>query len=143
MNVDLLENYPELPVGWHNLFECMCKEMFEYTRAHRYPEVKIFVAKEKYGGMRVVVDSEAYSDSETDRIIKKWCEISQDVCCNCGELNVKHTKGYIAPICKTCWKKKLHRIPDLYAEQTQEPAGMVAKYPKEFEQLREKRKGKQ
>lgn len=140
MNVDLLENYPELPIGWHDLFACMCKELFEYTRVHRYPEVKIIAAKEKYGGMRVIVDSEEYSDAATDQIIKKWCDISQDVCCNCGEPNVRHTKGYIAPICKTCWRKKLHRDSELYDGLTYPPVGEAIKYQKEFELLHEKRR---
>lgn len=135
MNVDLLEEYPELPIGWHDLFECMCEELFVYIREHKYPDVKIIAAKEKYGEMRLVVDIESYSDEVTDQILHKWCEISRNVCVSCGEINTRRTTGYIVPICKNCWGKALHKDKDLFEKHTAPALGYAQKYPMEFEKL--------
>ena len=139
MNVNLLEEYPELPIGWHDLFECMCKELFIYTRRHGYPDVKIIAAKEKYGEMRLIVDMESYSDEVTDQILNKWCEISKDVCISCGEIKTRRTTGYIVPVCKICWEKALHKDEDLFEKHTTQALGYAQKYPEEFEKLQEMR----
>lgn len=115
---EMLEDYPEVPAGWHELFNSMCKELFEYTKANGLPEVKIIEAKEKYGELRIYVGEE-FSDETTDAIIRKWCEKSKRVCCLCGAAKARTTKnGQIIPVCRSCWEKKLCRNPDAYVEET-------------------------
>lgn len=115
---EMLKDYPEVPVGWHELFNAMCKELLEYTKANGLPEVKVIEAKEKYGALRIYVGEE-FSDEATDAIIRKWCEKSKSVCYFCGAANARTTKsGQIIPVCRNCWEKKLRRNPDAYAGET-------------------------
>ena len=118
MILEMLEDYPEVPAGWHELFNSMCKELLEYTKANGLPEVKIIEAKEKYGELRIYVEEE-FADETTDAIIRKWCEKSKSVCCFCGAANARTTKsGQIIPVCKNCWERKLRRNPNAYVEET-------------------------
>lgn len=138
MIADLFEDFPEIPAGWHELFLCMCQELLAYTKSNKFPEVKIFSAKEKYGELRVDVDIEGYSDETTNAIIDKWCKISRNICSCCGEPDARRSKGYVIPVCKNCWTKYFHRDAAAYEKDTLS-TDECSRYPKEIEMYSSRR----
>lgn len=58
--------------------------------------------KSKYGGLRFYTSGGSESVQE---IISEYECLSEYICESCGEPDVGSTKGWITPICKTCYKK--------------------------------------
>ena len=58
--------------------------------------------KSKYGELRFYTSG---GSRDIDEIIHEYECLSGNICENCGEPDVGYTKGWITPICKTCYEK--------------------------------------
>lgn len=58
--------------------------------------------KSKYGGLRFYLNG--YND-EISNIVRKYETLTQNICEICGEPDVGYTRGWITPICRTCYKR--------------------------------------
>lgn len=88
-----------LPVGWRKAFgEEMCRELKE-ALGDEVSDWRIFQLKEKYGMMRL------YSNWTTDKVdvvIRKYEDISLEICEFCGSRAEYSPKGWECPICEKC-----------------------------------------
>lgn len=97
-----------IPVGWAKRFG---RELSEDLRAELLKhgalnEMYIVDAKEKFGELRVYTGNEP-ENSDVDRIIENYVQISRTVCTQCGRMDC-HTVnlgGWIEPMCENCYNK--------------------------------------
>ena len=68
--------------------------------------------KSKYGGLRFYTSG---GSENVQEIISEYECLSEYICESCGEPDVGCTKGWITPICKTCYKKSYNNTRS-YAE---------------------------
>lgn len=95
----------EVPRGWIIAFgELFCEEIdAAIKKLGIEKEFHIFQMKEKYGELRCYCDP---CPTEIHNIIYKYATISQNVCCECGELDSPTLAlNWISPYCEKCFNK--------------------------------------
>lgn len=112
--------WDDIPEGWAKAFgEQMCDELLEILKEGDYvDEYQIIQIKEKYGMLRIYSNGvpENISDKHHEWL-RKYEELSEKTCINCGAPAVCMTKGWIMPVCQSCYdeienrqKKYLEKI---------------------------------
>lgn len=93
-----------LPEGWYKAFALdMCEELREALIANDcYDNYRLFQVKEKYGGLRWY---DGGGCRATDDIVRKYEQVSEQVCVECGNPATKMSKGWILFYCDDCAKK--------------------------------------
>ena len=95
----------EIPHGWKIAFgDMMMEEIYQALKKDNLvDEFRFLDIKEKWGSL--TVDCHGYND-ETDKIIKKYSHLSENICMKCGKPDVYMTNmGWYWPCCKECWEK--------------------------------------
>ena len=90
--------------GWNMAFFFPMMERIRKTAKKDgvFKTLKTDDYKSKYGGLRFYTSG---SSHDVDEIISEYECLSQYICENCGEPDVGCTKGWITPICKSCYEK--------------------------------------
>ena len=118
--------------GWRKAFgKMMMDDLLEACKKddidpHR---LRVIECKEKWGSLRLTLNE--YTPN-IQRVIDAYEQVSQNVCCKCGKIDVPITKfGYVIPSCRECFvrdgmtekyydnlmselKEEDIRIPDYY-----------------------------
>ena len=93
--------------------------------------------KSKYGELRFYTSGGGH---KVDEIISEYEYLSNNICESCGEPDVGYTKGWITPICRTCYERCYNdtrsyeecvgegRMPDYYRFRRWEPGKEEAEY---------------
>lgn len=95
-----------MPDGWRKAFgEQMCEEIqsvLEETKDKKF-EYRVFQIKEKWGKL-CWYDNGAPEDiyNKLQKIIKKYEDLSEKTCINCGAPAKWKSLGWIAPWCDKC-----------------------------------------
>ena len=107
MTQEEYENWSELddmPDGWRKAFgEQMCEEIYQALLKNGGKEAvnkyRIIQIKEK-GGYLHWYDSNG--NTEINKIIRKYEDISEKTCITCGKPATKISLGWISPYCDDC-----------------------------------------
>jgi hypothetical protein len=102
---NLVADFPEMfadafdvsvPNGWYSVvWEC-CSAIHEVA-----PETRIAQVKEKFGGLRIYLDTE--STDEIDALIQLATYQCNETCQDCGKPGWLHRKGgWLATRCEAC-----------------------------------------
>lgn len=93
-----------IPDGWLNTFgEMLVDEVNSVA-----PDSKVIEAKEKYGGLRLSLETK-HNYEEVIGIVDKYEVLSQNICAICGKPDVKITNaGWIYPLCKKCYESRIN-----------------------------------
>lgn len=95
----------DMPSGWRIAFgELLCEdiknELIKFDYLDRYQIVQI---KEKFGGLRWY-DNGVPKGCKVHDILEAYSLISENICMDCGEINVPMTTGsWMYPSCKNCF----------------------------------------
>lgn len=93
----------ECPLGWKDLIRDLCNELaLKLEEQGLLKGYKVLQAKEKYGSLRWY---DVGGSEETDQIVRKYEELSNFICCDCGEPAEYVSTGYICPYCEKCVEK--------------------------------------
>ena len=100
----------EMPEGWKKAFGLqLCKELKEALLRESKQKLKNYhvnQVKEKYGSLHWY---DSGGNVETDKIIKKYEEISWHTCCKCGRPASVISTGWICPYCDNCIENRNYR----------------------------------
>lgn len=113
-----------MPIGWRKAFgEDFAREVQETI--NKIPEeerdrVRINQIKEKYGLLCTYFS--AYTD-ELSVVLRKYEDLSQRTCIDCGKPATKITTGWISPYCDECAEGKLTIGIDEYFKQWEDEDG--------------------
>ena len=107
MTEEEYENWSELdymPDGWRKAFgEQMCEEIYQALLKKGGEEAvnkyRIIQIKEKWGYLHWY---DSGGNTEIDKIIGKYEDISSVTCIRCGKPATKISKGWISPFCDDC-----------------------------------------
>ena len=90
-----------MPSGWRKKFGIeLCEELRNELIKHDFLDsYQITQIKEKYGTLRWY---DAGNTEEGHKIIRKYEDLSWDICIDCGEPATKETIGWIMPVCDKC-----------------------------------------
>ena len=89
----------DMPRGWRRCFGMLLVKDIDKARAGR--PITSQQVKEKYGRLEWYCSA----PQEVQDVIAAYSHISQNVCINCGQVDVGHTYGWISPVCKRCFDK--------------------------------------
>lgn len=93
----------EMPEGWIvGFIEDMLDELQAEVNRSNLNDYNVCQAKEKFGSLRWY---DYCGNDETDKIVKKYENISEHTCCGCGKPATKISLGWICPWCDECAKK--------------------------------------
>ncbi len=98
----------DMPEGWKKAFgEQMCEEIQQLLVETNFVDKYIIVqVKEKYGSLRWYTNGIDLSIADRyDKIIRKYEEISERTCVDCGKPAEYLSTGWICPYCAECAKK--------------------------------------
>ena len=93
----------DMPSGWRRCFGMMMVE--DIDKALKGHDIHIQQVKEKFGQLRIYFSAHKDIYEDVDRVIEAYSHLSENICLNCGQVDVGHTSGWISPICKRCWDK--------------------------------------
>lgn len=96
-----------LPKGWHSIMCDMCVDLLGYFKDHNIDPYAFHIdqLKEKFGSIRLYYSlhfEDKFDDEGIDEIIRKYEELSEHTCCECGKEATLMSKGWICPYCKDC-----------------------------------------
>lgn len=97
-----------MPEGWRKAFGLeMCEEIQKLLEGANYVyKYRVLQIKEKFGSLRWYDNSVPESIRERlNAIIKKYEDISERTCVNCGAPATKISTGWISPWCDKCAEK--------------------------------------
>lgn len=105
--------WDDIPEGWANAFgEEMCNELLEILNEANYvDEYCIVQIKEKFAGLRLY--DNGVPESIRDKYyawLNKYEQLSYKTCIKCGSPATRMTKGWVVPLCDTCYN-------ELYSER--------------------------
>ena len=93
----------EFPTGWRFAFGWeMINEINDVISECNLKDFYPIQIKEKYGSLRFYT---TYTTESIDNIIKKYEDMSERICVNCGKPATKISVGWICPWCDDCAKK--------------------------------------
>lgn len=90
-----------MPDGWNYTFgEQMCEEILEALKLDNIPveQYKVLQVKEKYGSLRWYDNG----GKHVDEVLRKYENISEQICCRCGKPATHYSTGWILYWCKDC-----------------------------------------
>ena len=107
MTQEEYENWSELddmPDGWRKAFgEQMCEEIYQALLKNGGKEAvnkyRIIQIKEKWGYLHWY---DSNGNTEINKIIRKYEDISEKTCIRCGKPATKISLGWISPYCDDC-----------------------------------------
>ena len=107
MTQEEYENWSELddmPDGWRKAFgEQMCEEIYQALLKNGGKEAvnkyRIIQIKEKWGYLHWY---DSNGNTEINKIIRKYEDISEKTCITCGKPATKISLGWISPYCDDC-----------------------------------------
>ena len=105
-NKDAMDDMPE---GWKIAFgDMMCAELNEAINSSGVSNTFVVLqVKEKFGSL--IFRHNQPQNKEIDLIVRKYCNISRNVCLRCGRPNVPMVYApWIRPMCKECYVKTEH-----------------------------------
>ena len=109
----------EMPLGWRRAFgEEMCAELDGEIKTwpqDMQDEFRIFQIKEKWGSLRFYTN---YTSKEFKRILRKYKNLSETTCINCGEPAKWISRDWISPYCDICAQEDFDHINGSYSAQT-------------------------
>lgn len=103
METNYVSRYPEIPYesgpGWDKLIDETLDKIFEID-----PTIEIFQIKEKFGGLRIYLNTLDYRP-EFDEVIDAADLIAQKTCLLCGAKPARMVAphGWYRPACWTCY----------------------------------------
>lgn len=83
----IIENYDAVGAGWRPLLESLNWQLMEAVGGERASELKVLQIKEKFGGLRVYLDSSAFPEETQNvvfRLIALVENLSFSICELCG-----------------------------------------------------------
>ena len=89
----------EVGDGWYDLLDVL----FSQLQSH---DVTLAQVKEKYGRLRVYLDSYPESRDAIDAIIETCETLSGRICENCGNKGKIRGKGWLVTLCDSCSAKE-------------------------------------
>lgn len=108
---EIIEGYSreeDIPIGWHKAFgRQMINELNELLIKYDFVDkYRIVQVKEKYGSIRwydkgvpLEMSQEYYA------WLKKYEDLSEETCIQCGKPATHMTKGWIEPLCDDCGRR--------------------------------------
>ena len=87
--------------GWRKAFGMlMVKDIDKALKGH---DLYIDQIKEKYGRLTIYFSTHNDVYQDVNDIIEAYSHLSENICINCGQVDVGYTKGYVLPLCKKCF----------------------------------------
>lgn len=100
--------YGDMPRGWRKCFGDMMLEELDAAirKAGLIGTYQVIQVKEKFGSLHWYHSG---YNQEIDDIVTKYSYISENVCVQCGEIDVPMVNdSWISPICFSCFSKHCH-----------------------------------
>ena len=104
----------EMPNGWRKAFgEQMCEEIEKVLEEYNYQDkFRVLQIKEKYGYLHFYYGGLPEGVYEKiSNIVRKYEDLSEKTCIECGKPATCYTTGWISPYCDDCVPKELHTKP--------------------------------
>jgi len=101
----------DFPIGWRFAFGWeMINEINDVISECNLKDFYPTQIKEKYGSLRFYT---SYTTETIYNIIKKYEDMSERICVNCGKPATKISVGWICPWCSDCAEKIHDKVVDI------------------------------
>ena len=97
--------------GWEKLYRPVIEKINEYNRDHPEEPIQIEQIKEKWGTLRIYIDS---APQEIYDLIEKAEQDSQYTCEDCGfrdkvKVKIRNTGGWYRTLCERCFNSYIQK----------------------------------
>ena len=104
----------DFPLGWRKAFGWdMLRELGETIVHDRLENFTILQIKEKFGGLRFYCYG---ANEKVHEIIRKYEELSEKTCIECGKPAKWMSTGWISPYCDDCKERFMKESVPLYMD---------------------------